>query len=212
MHMLKPAQKSAAGLIAELDSAPLGQPIDVLLAEAIAAIAADRAAAFAVLFPADIVRAGADILSLYSFHTSRYDRPGFDGRMAVLHRRALGTVPELCPLLRSPEAIADIEAAASAIAAPTRPHETYAEAGARAAAEARARYETAISEQLVAAGGDLAVDARRLLESDRLSARVALVKAKHEEHARATAAQIELEARARAAAQLVAAEQAEHAS
>jgi hypothetical protein len=185
-----------AALVAELEAMPLGEPIAVLLGEATNAIAADRAAAVAIMFPADIVRADAGTLGLYTFHTSRYDRPGFDARMATLHGRALSSAPELCLLLRSPEALADIEAAASALASPRHERESYAEAQTRAAAEARVRYERAIAEQLAAAGGDLAEPARRLIAAEDLAARVEAARQRHEQAAAAAAERAAAERRA----------------
>jgi hypothetical protein len=186
-----------SALTNEYERLPLGdRDAELLYSEAAAAIAADRVAAVAAIFQADVVAADANTLSLYTWHTSRYDRPGFGDRMAALYRRAMTSAPELCKLLLSPEAIADVEAAAAALAAPSVPQQTYAEAGAAAAAAARRRYESEIAALLAEAGGELARSARRSLELEALSARVEAARQRHEQAAAVAAEQAERERRA----------------
>jgi hypothetical protein len=137
---------------------------------------------------------------LYTFHTARIERPGYGDKLAALHARALTSAPELCTLLRSPEATADVEAAAAALAAPRTAQESYVEAAATAAAAARRRYELAIAEQLAAHGAELATEARSLLVAEQLAARVAADVKRREDHARQVADQVERDRIATAAA------------
>lgn len=193
------APSLAGDLVAALESLELGAPWDAQLAAAESAIAVMLAAAVAIIFPSYVVAATADTLALYSWHVARIAPSGYWQRLAAIHARAMNSAPALCLLLRSREAIEDIEAAAGSLAIAGQ-HETHATAAARAAAEARCKYECAIAEQLAESGGDLAAPARQLIAADVLAGRLAAARAKHEAHARAAAEQAAADLRAAEAA------------
>jgi hypothetical protein len=198
---------SASERVYEIERLALGDPsAGPLITEATDAIAAERDAARAIIFKPDIVPASQDVLSLFAWHTARLTTPAYAEKLADLHRRAMTSCPALCTLIRSPEAIADVEHAAETLAVPANPQESYTEAGARAAAAARAKFERAIAEQFAAAGGDLAAPAREYLAALALETRLIAARQRYEEHART---EPERQAAALAAAALAAEQQIE---
>ncbi|MEO9184077.1 MAG: hypothetical protein ABI467_11340 [Kofleriaceae bacterium] len=179
--MTKPAESA----VAAVETLELGSPWAELAAAAAAGIAADRAAAVAKLFPLELAPVTGDTIAQYAALTSRLGAAGYAAGLASYHARSIEAHPELAAALRSQEALADVEAAATHFATPER-HEPHAVAGARAAAVARRQYETMIAAQLVAVEGHpLAPSARALLECDALQARLVAARSRHEEHARA---------------------------
>jgi hypothetical protein len=191
---------SAPERVAELEQLPAGEAWSALLGEAESAIAADRAAAESTLFPVEIAPTTADAVALYAHHIERIPVVGYGSHLAALHARSVTSYPELAALCRSADALADVGAAAAAHAVPDR-LEHHAAAGARAAAEAHRRYQRAIAETLAAAPGHPLGDAARAyLAVQDLIARVAAARARHEQHARAELARVEVERQAAARA------------
>jgi hypothetical protein len=176
-------------LILTLEGFALGEPWTAEHAAAVAAVAADRARALAVMFPSDLQPTPSDAISAYAWYVGRLGPLGYGDSMADLHRRSLRSHPALAGLLRSPEALADVgEAAASR--APSGEHATSADA-------ARRRYQLAVARQLAESPGhELAAGARAFLATEVLVARVAAAQAKHEEHERAEVARLEAERQA----------------
>lgn len=174
-----------------------GEPWRDLLDESTSLIAAEHAAADAVVFPREERPVTADTLNQYVAHTGRWPATGYDGHALELHGRCVRTHPELAACLRSVDCLEDIAMAASRQAAPADHLETHAAAGARAAAVAVARYKIDVARQV--AGVDcheLRDAARVLLACEALRERLAVAKARHEAHAAAELARIETERRA----------------
>ncbi|HMG57371.1 MAG TPA: hypothetical protein VK601_27920 [Kofleriaceae bacterium] len=181
-------------LVTALEALALGEPWAEPLRAAGTAIAEDRAAAEATMFPSELTPTTADAIAAYTWHTARLAAPAYGERLADLHRRAMATHPALAELMRSVDALDDVGAAAASLANADR-GETHAAAGARAAAAARRRYQRDVADQLAEAPGhELAASARALLAVENLEARVAAESARREEHAAAELAR-ELESR-----------------
>lgn len=155
-----------------LDGQPWAEPADV----ARAAIEAAREPAREAIFPANVIRLDAAAYAAYAFH--RDHLPGtvydFGPSLAALHMRALDTFPDLAKLLRSPEVIGDVRAAAMSRAT------VLARDPAELGAEAVQRYEMDIARQIEAAAGhDLAVDAATLVACADFARRLAVAVDRH---------------------------------
>jgi hypothetical protein len=168
--------------VSHVEQLQLGAPCAEPLRVAEAAIAADRATAEAELFPRDIRPVTADTLAQYQWLTGRLGASGYVERMADLHSRAMASHPELAQLLRSPDVLDDIGAAAAALA--------------RDADRDRARYQLAIARQVAGVPGhELVAAAITLLAAEVLANRLAAARARHEEHERVSAERAEAERR-----------------
>lgn len=184
-------------LVAELEALPPGdRGADVLLAEVNAAITAALAAPRERLFPPDLVRVGAEIYAAYGHHVSRLTAPGFWKQVLELYRRAKRSMPELCGLLRSAEMLADVGNAAAQLATPENMYQTAQEAGDRAAADARSRFERGVAEIEAGAAGEMAAPAREVLAMLALADRAAAAMERHRKAAQLAAERAEAERRA----------------
>jgi hypothetical protein len=187
---------NAETLVAALEALPHGEPWAEPVAAARIAIDTERAAAVALLFPIEIEPTTSTAIAEYTWHIGRLGPVGYGEALAALHDRSVVAHPELARLLRSLEANQDNEAAAAMRAAPNSSLETQHAAGLRAAAEARARYQTAIAKNIAAVEGhDLADAARALLACEATELRLAACRARHEAHAAATMARLSEERR-----------------
>jgi hypothetical protein len=193
---------TAADLTAAVERLTLGDPsFTAAAAAAERAKAAERDAATAVLFPEELHPVPADAIAEYAWRTGRLLAPNYCENLAELHRRSIKAHPALSRLLLSPEALADVAAAAASCATPASFQETHREAGDRAGAAARARYTVLIARQLAAVEGHEHGDAARALVAlEDLAPRVVAVRERHEQHERDEAARAAAERRAAQAA------------
>lgn len=144
------------------------------------AIEAARAPAHAQIFPDTIARLDGSAYSALAYHSELAPGGEAYGRtMADVHRRALGTHPELATLMRCPEERARVRAAAQNGAARlAREPGPYSD-------EVLTRYEIEIARQLVAAEHELVSHARVVLACDELARRLDTAITKHKERAAA---------------------------
>lgn len=184
-------------LVGELEATPVDESIAALVGEATAAIAAIADAARATMFPTTIPWFTADDAARYTALTSRLTAPRYPEHLAALAARARRSGMEaLEAMFRTPECLADVDAAAESVAHPLNERESIGEARARHAAAARRRYEQLLCEQLADDPGDLGKAARQLQAAEQLAARVAAVEVKHAAHAAQVAEQAERARRA----------------
>lgn len=155
------------------------------------------------LFPSAIAPTSADTIRAYEWHTSRLGAAGYDAALAALHARSLATDPAFAALLRSPEALADVEAAAMRYAHPSSERESMSDAQRRAGREAVARYRRTIATQLAETPGDLQHPARVLLDHFAAEDRAAAERVADVERARAEREQAEQAREAAKRAELV---------
>jgi hypothetical protein len=99
----------------------------------------------------------------------------------------VATHPELERLLRSPDALADVRAAADSLA--------QRDDRGTAGQAAQAAYLSAIAAQIVAAGHELAPAAQQLMDADALAVRLAAARGRHEAYAAEVAEQAAAEIR-----------------
>lgn len=187
-------------LVAALEAVALGEPWAEQLAAATAAVAAERVAATGELFPAELAPTPGDAVTMYGHIIGRLPIAAYGDHLAAQHGRAVRQWPALAALMRSPNALEDVAAAAAGWATPAAHNESIQTAATRAAAEARARYIRTVAHQVAdCPGHELAAAARAILASEDLDRHLAAVKARHEEHAKANLTRIEAERRAAAA-------------
>ena len=176
---------NAVDLIAKLEALPLGEPWAALHTEATAAIDKQRAAALAIVFPAEFGTISADTIATYQWTIQRFGPRNYGAQLAQVHARALGSNVDLCRLLRSREALEDVAHAAALVAMPEHLGQTHAQAGAIAAAAAVASYQLAIVRSLVETDGALGDAARTAMDCEALLERAAAAEKRHREHAAA---------------------------
>jgi hypothetical protein len=194
------AVESADAACAVAESLEIGSAWSSPVEAVKSAIAAIAAITVSVLFPIEITSMPADAIAAFAWHTGRLAAAGYGEALASIHRRAMNTFPALAALCRSADAVSDVGASAAQFAAPADQLEPHAAAGARAAADACARYQRAIAAQLVDAPDELGAAARALVHADDLSARLTSTVARHEAHAAAELERVDAEQRAAARA------------
>lgn len=177
-------RSEAEKLVATLEALAPGAPWADALRAAEQAVTAQRGAAVTAIWPPEI-DAAADFGALDALEQAWPRGPAWGMAAADTHDRSIRTRPALAAAIRGAREQVGAHAATHA--------GRYARPEAEVAAEAIARFEGAIATQLVATGHALAGAAERLLEANALAARLAAVRARHEEHARAALAALEAE-------------------
>lgn len=166
--------------------------------EALPIVDAAIVAAIQEVFTDAVVMANPALLAIYTHHLSRFVPPGFGDSCFNLYARAVRSEESrpLCELLRAPELIQDLEAAARSITTATDPCEPHAVAQQRAADAARLRYQRAIAELHAKRGDELAAPAQAILDALDHRRRLDVARKRHEASAQAAAEQAAAEARA----------------
>ncbi len=153
-------------------------------------------AAFRELFPSAVQPISSDAIAWYSAFISRGAPAGFEQHMLSGHARTFESWPEVAGLFRSAEGFDDVASAAERLPHPHDARESVVEAQQRAGAAARARYGAALARQLLAAPSAFCPEDQRRKAAAYLEA---IARVEH----------LELDIRARAAAERAATEQAE---
>lgn len=181
---------NAESSVTEIEALALGSPWAELLASSKSLLAAELAAADAVVFPTAATPRTADLIAQYTFFTGRFGTVGYGADCASLHGRAVNDNPELAAMLRSPECLEDIDRNAARLATPAHHLETHEAAQRRAAKLAVEVYKGAIARQLAEIDGPLGDAARAIAKHGHLEHRIAAAVARHEEHAKLEVARI----------------------
>jgi hypothetical protein len=184
--------------ITELETLALGLPWAELLTATKSLLAAELAAAEAVVFPPGATPVTADLIAQYQFFTGRFGAAGYAAECAALHGRAVIDNPGLAAMLRSPECLEDVDRNAARFATPLHHLETHETAQRRAGSLAVEMYRRGIAHQLVEVDGPLRDAARTIAKQSELEQRIAAAVARHEEHAKLEVARIEEEHRSAA--------------